>query len=329
MPLAANECWFDVKALFAGLDVPEPIDIDSDIRLEQIFPANLIAQAAKMAGQVLLGVPSPDRDLDLSPPVYGLTYRVKGKRLFGTPDDQLKSVSDYNAAQIDAPRTAFRRATALIHSVDLVHAGTFVWETDAFSKKRLFSYQFNTGTLSVDYHAAYYGPENSSDLKALFADAMHPYLKEDGAPIGVAIDRMGKASSRESFVDANLDLSIAAEVAFLFGLKRTKNEEITKTLELHAGLFFGDGEFFWSREQLRDIVARSYKERSNTVHGRKFDDPARHDLMIGLNAQLRETLRHVLRAYVERKPSRRLARQTWKQRIDDFDKEKSLGKIFA
>jgi hypothetical protein len=295
--------------------------------VEQIFENNLVAQAAETAKDVLLGMKS-DPDVPMRP-VGGLRYTVRGRSLLGTPDDQLAAVSQSNARTISAPKIAFRRAIALMNGVGLIEAGTFVWETDHLGNRRLFSYQFNTGTLSVHYDAAYVWDDNMEEIRRLYASLTDDYLEGDGAPLGVAIDRLGTAGIRADGVDANLDLCIASEITFLFGVRRDiENEEIARSVREHAGAFFGDGEFFWSRDEVVEILRASYSERSNTVHGRRFHDPDRLTALTPLNAQLREVLKTTLRALIERRPARLVARALWPQRVAAVERGEVLRPMF-
>jgi hypothetical protein len=210
----------------------------------------------------------------------------------------------------------------------MLHGGTFVWETDALGHRRLREYQFNAMTLSVQPDDVYFGKEHANDLRACFANLSDPYLEQDGLSIGVAIDRLGSAYLRPSAVDKNLDLCIAAEIAFLYGVKDVENERIAEDVREHASLFFGEGEFMWSRDDVRDILRDSYRERSNTVHGRKFDTPERQDVLGTLNARLREVLKATLRVYAARRPPRLLARRTWPERRTALEAGEALGPIF-
>ncbi len=329
MPLAPDECYFDVKALFAGLNVVTPCDLAPHVRVEQILENNLVAQSAQIAKEVLLGIAS-DADTPLRP-VGGLAYRVRGHRLFAVADERLSEISRSNAAAIEAPKVAFRRAMILLYGVDLVEAGTFVTEVDHLGNRRIHSYQFNTSSLSVHYDVASVWEENAEELRRLYSALTDDYLaKGDGKPLAVAIDRLGRASIRADSIDANLDLCIAAEITFLFGVKRgLKNENIAETVRENARGFFGDGEFFWDREKVSAILGDSYRERSDTVHGRKFNDVERLTRLMGLNATLREVLKAALRAHVERQPTKLAARATWIARKAALERGDALVPIFT
>lgn len=327
MVLGHDECWFDVKALFAGLNVPAPQTIADQTRAEQIFENNLVAQVAQTARDVLLGIPT-DASVPLRP-VCGLTYRVRGTRLFTVPNDQQAQVSRSNENAIAAPRIAFRRAIALMYGVELIDAGMFVWEGDNQGNRRLSSYQFNTGTLSVHYDAVHVREDNVEELRRLFGALTHGYMKTEGEPLGVAIDRLGRAGIRWNAIDANLDLCIAAEIAFLFGVRRDiDNERIAETVRQNARAFFGEGEFHWNRDEVAAILRASYRERSDTVHGRRFSDPERLTNLMRLNVQLREVLRATLQAYVVRRPARLVARALWPERQALLERGDALGPIF-
>lgn len=330
VPLSPNECYFDVKALFAGLTVVAPCALADDVRAEQILENNLVAQSAQIAKEVLLGMPS-DADAPVRP-VGGIAYRVRGHRLFAVPDDRLSEVSRSNDAAIAGPKDAFRRAMVLLYAVDLVEAGTFVTEVDNLDNRRVHSYQFNTSTLSVHYEAACVWDGNADELQRMYAALTHDYLATgDGKPLVVAIDRLGRGSFRADAIDANLDLCIAAEIAFLFGVKLrgVENEMIAETVRENARAFFGDGEFFWGRDEVAEILRDSYRERSATVHGRKFGDAQRLADLTGYNVRLREVLKAALRTYVERRPARLAARAAWPARRAALERGEPLPPIFT
>ena len=109
----------------------------------------------------------------------------------------------------------------------LSHGGTSVYLADDAGNRRLFSSQFNAGVLSVHYDAAYFDEQFLNELRHVYATCQDPYLSDVGISIGTAIDRLGVASSRSSQLDSNLDLCIAAEIAYLFCLQdRIANEQI-------------------------------------------------------------------------------------------------------
>lgn len=303
--LQPGEAWFLITVLLAGLIVDQPIVLPGNVRVEEILPSNLIAKGAREAADAIFHVPAPDEE---ARPVYGLRFRVRGRHLM-TGDDW-----KFTNEQIEAPKRAFLRAVALMQAQELADAGTFVAQEDADGNAVLRQWQFNYGRLSVHYEAVHLGEWNAVDLASLFTALLEPYFHGTGTGIGVAIDRLGVAEMRASKLDTNLDLCIASEIAFLFGVKDMKNELIGPTVRENARVFFGDGEFFWDREKVDDIIKSSYKERSNTVHGRKFGDSERLGALIGLNAQLREVLKGALRAYVERRPTKLQARKAWKDR---------------
>lgn len=321
--LAPTECYFDVKALFAGLVVDGEHDLAPGVWAEKIFENNLVAQVAQTAMDVLLGLRT-DPEVPYRP-VCGLVYRVRGERLRAAPEDQLQAVSARNAATIAAPKIAFRRAIALLYGVELLEGGTFVWETDYLANRRLSSYQFNKWSLSVHYEAAHVYDGNAATIRSLFAHLVHSYFARDGRSIAIAIDRLGAAGTRADPIDTNLDLCIASEIAFLYGVKRVKNELIAKTVREHARVFFGDGEFFWSRDEVDEILRIAYKERSDTVHGRKANDIDRASRILALNARHREVLKAALRIYAERRPLRLAARAEWPRRAGT---QGPLGPIF-
>ncbi|MDB5070690.1 MAG: hypothetical protein JWM87_1801 [Candidatus Eremiobacteraeota bacterium] len=66
MPLSPNECYFDVKVLFADLNVVAPYALADDVRVEIILTNNLVATSAQIAKDVVLGMPS-DADAKLRP----------------------------------------------------------------------------------------------------------------------------------------------------------------------------------------------------------------------------------------------------------------------
>lgn len=327
MALDLGECWFDVRVLFAGLTVPTPIDLSPDVRLEPILDWNLVATLAKMASEVVLQLPS-DPDVPRNP-VCGLNYRVRGKRLIASPPERVGEDSRFNDRQIDAPRRAFIRAVSLLRGMELGDAGTFVREVDSAGTPHLRSSQFNYGRLSVHYDAAYFGEEHAVELRALFGNVSDPYLSGDGASIAVAIDRLGAAALRLSPLDVNLDLCIAAEIAFRFGTPNRR--KISATIRKNARCFFGDEELaqWWDRGTIHNILRDSYDQRSDTVHGNKGPDLERNDVLAGLNAQLRVILQASLRAYVERKPTQARAREAWIARRTALARRRPLGPIFT
>jgi len=318
--LAPNEVWLDVIVLFAGLRVEGQIELAPDVRIEQILEANLVAQAALTAADVILQRQS-DADAPAHP-VNGMRYRVRGKRLVDGSEYRI------NHELIEAPKRAFRRAAALLQgSAAVGDGGTFVIATDQAGASRYYSRQFNFGNLSVHYDGPYFGPNNEDELRRVFAFLQDPYLSGEGTQIGVAIDRLGFAPTRANDVDVNLDLCVAAEIAFSFGPKKIKNEELSQTLRDNAAAFFGDGEFFWDRATVYQILRDSYKERSDTVHGRAGHG-AERDKLGGLNAQLRELMARVLLAYVERRPTKRAAKTTWPDRRQAVKDGTPLPPIF-
>ena len=145
----------------------------------------------------------------------------------------------------------------------------------------------------------------------------------------MAIDRLGRASVRADGIDANLDLCIAAEIAFLFGVKLrgVENEKIAETVRENARAFFGDGEFFWGHDEAAEILRDSYKERSATVHGRKFGEAERLTHLVVLNARLREVLKAALRVYVERRPAKLTARAAWPARQAALARGEPVGPL--
>lgn len=329
MTIPFDECFFDVKVLFAGLNVVTPCAVAENVNVERILENNLIAQVAQTAKEVILQIPS--NDAEPLRPVAGLNYRVRGHRLFAVPDDRLREVSQANSDAIAAPKEAFRRAIILLYGVELIDGGTFATEVDSLGNRRVHSYQFNISSLSVHYDAAYVWDENADEVRRLYELASNDYLTVgDGRSLAVAIDRLGQASIRGSSIDANLDLCIAAEITFLFGVKRNiDNEQIASSVRENARAFFGDGEFFWDSEQVAKIIRESYKERSDTVHGRKFDDAARMEHLMTLNVRLREVLKAALRAYVERRPAKLTARATWPERQKSIADGEPLQPIFT
>lgn len=64
------------------------------------------------------------------------------------------------------------------------------------------------------------------------------------------------------------------------------------------------------------------------MHGR-FPRGATHAELPRLNVQLREILRAVLRAYVERQPTKRIVRAAWKHRRAQHGRGEPLTAIFA
>jgi len=320
--LRPSECWLDVTVLFAGLQVPAPIELAPEVSVEQILEANIVANAVKIATEVQLGLPSNPEDP--MHPVCGLRYRVRGRRLLGAEE------SRFNDAQIKGPKLAFTRAVALMRGLELLHGGTFVHELDSVGNRRLYSYQFNSGYLSVHYDAAYFDGAHADEMRRVFAATRDPYLTSEGTSIGVAIDRLGVAAIRSNQVDMNLDLCIAAEIAFLFGLqRRIDNEKIAETIRENARAFFGDGEFFWSRDDVFQIVRDSYKQRSDTVHGRRGTDPQRDAVLTPLNVRLREVLKACLLAYAERRPTKASAKALWPARVKALAQGATLEQIFA
>lgn len=317
--LASGECWLDVVALFAGLEIENRIELGANVALEKILDANLIANVARIAKEVILGLPSDENAL--LHPVYGMRYRVRGKALLGT--DEAK----FNSEQIAKPQKAFVRAVGLLRGQELVTAGSFVYETGGLGQRRLQSYQFNTATLSVHYEAAYFGDAHADELVRVYRTLLDPYLEGNGTSVAVAIDRLGTAGTRTNEVDRNLDLCIAAEIVFLFGMK-SENEMITENVRENARVFFGDEEFFWDRDTVAQVVYDSYKERSHTVHGRRGNG-GRGDVLIGLNARLREILKAALGIYIERRPAKLLARQTWTTRRASLEAGLPLEPIFS
>jgi hypothetical protein len=322
MPLGPGESWFDVIVLLAGLQVPARIELAPDVALDQILETNLVAQAVRMATEVTLGLPDVETDPpEPLHPVCGLLYRVRGK-IVGEGSD-----TTYNAEQIEAPKRAFLRAIALLRGLELGHGGTFVHEVNDAGRRRLHSSQLNSMVLSVHYEAARFDEGGfAEELRGVFVALQDPYLSGEGVAIGVAIDRLGLAGIRANPVDANLDLCIAAEIAFRFGHER--NEKIAETIRENARVFFGDGEFLWDRNSVFEIVCDSYRERSHTVHGRRRSSDDKHGVLLGLNARLREVLKASLRAYVERRPTRAIARKAWPARHAAVAAGKSLNPIF-
>ncbi|MDB5070691.1 MAG: hypothetical protein JWM87_1802 [Candidatus Eremiobacteraeota bacterium] len=220
---------------------------------------------------------------------------------------------------------------ALLYRIDLVEAGTFVTEVDNLGNRHAHSYQFNTWSLSVHYEAATVWDGNAEGLRVLYAALTHEYLATgDGKPLAVAIDRLGRACGRPDGIDTNLDLCIASEIAVLFGVKRNiANGMIAETVRENACAFFGENEFFWSRDEVAEILRNSYKERSATVHGRKFGDAERLSQLAALNARLREVLKAALRAYVERRPAKLVARAAWAACQEALQRCEALGPIFT
>lgn len=321
MLLGPGECWLDVIVLFAGLGVPERIELAPTISLEQILEANLVANAVKIASEVQLGLPS--NPAEPMHPVCGLRYRVLGKRILGSAE------ASFNSMQIGRPKQAFLRAVALIRGLELLHGGTFVHEVDDAGNRRLQSYQFNAGMLSMHYDAAYFDETHADELRQVFDALRDPYMYGEGNSIGIAIDRLGVAAVRSNQIDTNLDLCIAAEIAFLFGLHgRIENERIAENIRENARVFFGDREFFWDRDKVFEIARDSYKERSDTIHGRRGDVPERHDKLLRVNVGLREVLKASLRAYVERRPTKMAARSAWPARREAIAEDVALGPMF-
>jgi hypothetical protein len=94
----------------------------------------------------------------------------------------------------------------------------------------------------------------------------------------------------------------------------------------NARIFFGDVEFYWHRDQVRSIVLQSYTERGYTVHG-TGNRPDRGNALRGLNAQLKAVLQPALRAYIERRPTEDMARQSWSERRAALRAGRPLGPI--
>jgi hypothetical protein len=210
-----------------------------------------------------------------------------------------------------------------------MHAGTFVSQTAADGVRRAYSQQFNYGRLSIHYDAAYFDAEDAATMRQLFACLRNAYLEESGSAIGIAIDRLGTAAVRSNLIDANLDLCIAMEIAFLFGVRDTRNEKLRETIAQNARVFFRDGEFYWGRDLISEIASNSYKQRCDTIHGRRGDDPDRYDTLTPLNVRLREVLKACLRAYVERRPTKAAARRAWMERTAAREAAHPLTPIFV
>jgi hypothetical protein len=231
----------------------------------------------------------------------------------------------YNDELIDAPTRAFVRAVALLRGPELRNGGSFV-RIAGDPEPRIHRYQFNYGALSVHYVQAQFDENDAAELREVFSALCEPYLAGDGASIGMAIDRLGSAAVRSDGLDSNLDLCIAAEIAFTFGA-RPRNSEIMSTVRENARIVFGDEEFYWDRDRVRSIVLDSYTERGYTVHG--TGRPDRGNALEGLNAQLRAILQSALRAYIERRPTEDLARRSWSERRAALRAGRLLGPIFV
>lgn len=324
MPANARgpECTLEVTVLYAGLQVPEILSLTPSVRIERILEANIIAESMRNARDVLLGRPYEFNEGDH--PVCGLRYRVPGKQIIGAEEGR------YNCHQIESVKTAFRRSVALIRGVELVQGGTFVVLDDPISgEKRLYSHQLNAGALINHYEAAYFDPSDVEELRVVFNALRLPYMEGEGRSIAVAIDRLGAAGLRPNAVDENLDLCIAAEIAFMFGLQRqTPNDRIAETVRQNAVVFFSDADLIWDRERVREIICKSYRERSKTMHGRGSNHLNRYDDLVGVNAQLREILKKALRQYVEHRPKRSAVRKIWPARHAAFAEGLALGPMF-
>ncbi len=101
-----------MRVLFAGLNVVVPGDLALNIRVEQIFENNLVAQIAQTAKKVLLGLKS-DLDAPMRP-VCGLRYEVQGRSLIGADDYDLTAHARDNARIISALKLARFRGELLI-----------------------------------------------------------------------------------------------------------------------------------------------------------------------------------------------------------------------
>jgi hypothetical protein len=75
----------------------------------------------------------------------------------------------------------------------LTDSGTFVTEVDGDGNRRVYSYQFNYGTLSVDYRAAYFGDEHAAEMRQVFIALRDANLKEEGSAW-----RPGRSNSEHS-----------------------------------------------------------------------------------------------------------------------------------
>lgn len=325
--LSWNELWFEVIVPFAGLNAPDVIQLDEEVKIERIFKGNIFASALENARDVALQLPWPSNS---DPPekqnVYGLRYRIRRKNANSIEQDRRRDYMRETSRLVLDVQHAFVRSVILLQTDRLVKAGEFIVEIDPQGQRRMSSSQFSPTALGVHYVSAYFDSSYAQKLKLLFARLMKPYFIKDGLSIAVALDRLGSATSRDNQVDANLDLCIAAEILFQFGMSPASSG-IAKTIKSRAEVFFGEGEFFLKDADVADVVRKSYEERNTTVHGREGISDERQETLLALNGRLREILKAAILIFVRAQPSLLCARESWKSRMAAKKRGEVLGPI--
>ncbi len=313
--LKSDEVELEVLAPLTGIAAPaEGLHIASHVRLEKIFDVNLPGIALSNPLHTPLGIPAESAGSEVLP-VFGLRLTTFTPKVFSDPGKDYLANRKLLLQRIATIVDAFLRALALRGVARIGTTGQIVRQINwSGTPQAAWHLDFAVAALAGQSIRVTFEPNDQELLERLFVTLTSEYFEtREGRSILSALDRYRSATERSISDDINLDLTIAAEILFGFGMGGS-NEDLALRTRLHASVFFGDDETPYDRDRISEVVGFSYRVRSDTVHGRVLTESKREQLDIN-NRAMFDLIARALWMFVEARPENAKMKQIWSDRV--------------